>query len=138
MPIKVIISRAYLPSETKGALFVMDGCDKYLELVTLELRYMGNMVNVSCIPPGEYPMSKMIRPNGDLAFLIENVPGRTAIEMHVANFAAGKKIDLKGCIAPGMRFADINKDGFDDVESSTIAMDLLQRVLPDRCKLIII
>ena len=69
----------------------MDGCDKYLELVTLELRYMGNMVNVSCIPPGEYPMSKMIRPNGDLAFLIENVPGRTAIEMHVANFAAGDR-----------------------------------------------
>jgi len=136
--IKTVISRTYLPEETKGTLFVMEGCNKYLELVSLELPDKSNKSFISCIPTGEYDLEKITRPNGDPAFLIKNVPGRSDILIHIANFAAGKKIDLEGCIAPGMNFSDINSDGFADAESSTLAMNLLLAVLPKKSKLIII
>jgi hypothetical protein len=135
---KSVISRRYRPNETTGKWIVFDQDNKVLELVSLELPDRGNRQDCSCIPEGTYIMRKITRPNGNPAFLIENVPGRSEIEVHVANFAAGNKIDLKGCIAPGMYFSDINKDGNLDATESTNALNKLYAVLPDVSTLIII
>ena len=135
---KTVIIREYLPEETKGKLFVMNGCDKILELVSLELPWKDNKKGISCIIPGDYWLVKITRPNGDPAFLVKDVPGRSEILFHIANYAAGKKIDLEGCIAPGMSFADLNGDGYLDAKSSTDAMNHLLKTLPQKSKLIII
>jgi hypothetical protein len=135
---KTIISRRYRPNETTGILIVFDQDIKMLELVSLELPDWNNQKNFSCIPEGIYKLKKIIRPNGDPAFLVENVPGRDSILIHIANFAAGEKIDLKGCIAPGMYLMDLNMDGNLDAAESTRAMKKLLNVLPDVSTLVII
>ena len=58
--------------------------------------------------------------------------------IHVGNFAAGVKVDLKGCISPGLHFKDINNDTFIDITDSRKAMDILLTLLPDTFQLIII
>ena len=134
---KMIISRTYEGNETRDALLVMDGEHKYFEGKALELPNKGNQQNVSCILEGEYDVEKIVSPTKGNCFLLKNVPGRTAVEMHIGNFAAGKKVDTQGCILPGMRFIDINGDGILDVADSTIAMNTLWNIMPQTFKLLI-
>lgn len=54
-----------------------------------------------CIPKGIYPWKKIFSPHNGECFLLEDVPGRSMIEIHVANTMD----ELRGCIAPGLRFA---------------------------------
>jgi hypothetical protein len=67
------------------------------ELWTLELPWAGNERHTSCIPPGRYPIVRGnfrgLYPNWEL----QDVPGRSHIEIHRGNVVA----DLRGCIAPG-------------------------------------
>jgi hypothetical protein len=135
---KAIISRTYLPSETKGRLFVMDGEQKLLEMVTLELADNGNQHNTSCIPEGIYDCEKRISEKRGEHFMVLNVPGRTDILIHIGNYASGKKIDTKGCILPGLHFIDLNNDGNIDVADSTQAMKRLNEKLPEKFKLYIL
>lgn len=133
-----VISRTYLPDETIGTFIVFDGHKILLDMISVELKDLNNKNLVSCIPEGVYWIKKIVRPNGQHALELEDVPKRTKILIHIANYAAGKKIDLQGCIAPGMRFEDINNDGHIDAKDSTIAMKLLLNILPDRSQLHII
>lgn len=135
---KTVISRRYRPNLTTGKLIVFDQDSKVLELVSLELPDRGNRKDCSCIPEGTYPLKKITRPNGDPAFLIEDVPGRSEILIHKGNFAAGKKIDSQGCILPGLYFTDLNRDDNMDAAESTKAMERLLNVLPVLSTLIII
>lgn len=135
---KSVISRRYRPNETTGKWIVFDQDNKVFELVSVELPDRGNREDCSCIPEGTYILKKTTRANGDPAFLVENVPGRSEIMVHILNFAAGKKIQTRGCIGPGMYLTDINWDGFLDAAESTKAMKKLLDVLPDESTLIII
>lgn len=72
---------------------------------TLERPWRDNEASISCIPLGEYELRRgtftangTIDPYPDLEFV--DVPGRSNIEIHAANFAD----ELKGCIAPGKSF----------------------------------
>ena len=47
-------------------------------------------------------------------YLVKDVPGRSGIRIHSANFAS----QLLGCISLGSDFMDINKDGLKDVVNS--------------------
>lgn len=132
---KALISRTYSPDSTRGAFLVMEGHRKLLELVCIELPDEGNKKGISCILEGIYDVIKAKSPlKGDI-FLLLDVQGRTAVEIHIGNFAAGLKKDTEGCILPGMYFADINKDGHIDVAESTNAMKLLLSTLPNKFKL---
>lgn len=135
---KAVILRSKEPFQTRGNFIVYEGVDILLNLKSLELPDKNNARRISCIPEGTYWVDQITRPNGDLAFLLNDVPGRTAILIHIANFASGLKVDLEGCIAPGLRFTDINKDGNLDVEDSTKAMEILLKILPKRFQLTII
>lgn len=135
---KTVISRTYTPNETLGALFVLEGSKKLFEGVSIELPNKGNQHNISCIPEGVYDMIKIVSPTKGKCFLLLNVPNRSNVEMHIGNYATGKKVDTKGCILPGLRFDDINKDGNLDVVYSTQALETLLNLLPEKSKLYII
>jgi hypothetical protein len=65
---------------------------------TLELPWKGNEHDVSCIPVGTYRVQML--PSDHFKRLmphVQNVPGRTAVEIHPAN----KVTDLLGCIGVG-------------------------------------
>lgn len=50
-----------------------------------------------CIAAATYPWEKFVSPHNGACLLLENVPGRSMIEMHSANVM----VELLGCIAPG-------------------------------------
>jgi len=135
---KLIISRTYNPNETKGCMMVLDGSVLLFNCKCLELPSNGNLVDVSCINEGAYDTIKYNSPTKGMVFLLQNVPGRDGIEIHVGNYAVGKKVDTDGCILPGMAFVDINDDGNLDVSDSKIALGKLMAILPDKFKTVIL
>lgn len=134
----MVISRSYGAFETSGCIYVFNGDRAIFNCKSLELPDFNNAVRISCILPGVYDVVKYTRPNGQVVFLLKSVPGRTAVEIHPGNYAVGSHIDTEGCILPGMRFVDINKDGHLDVADSTVAMNILLSLLPDKFKLTIL
>ena len=135
---KVIISRTYNSNETLGTLMVMDGERPVYSCKSLELPYNGNQRNTSCIPEGTYEVIKSTSQGRGNVFRFLNVPDRDGILIHIGNYAAGKRVDTQGCILPGRYFVDINNDGIIDVAESTIAMNKLWEVLPDKFVIVII
>lgn len=135
---KAIMSRTYGANETKSSFFIMNGEQKLFECKTIELPDKGNQRKISCIPEGIYKCTKIVSPTKGHCFLLHDVPNRTAVEIHIGNYASGKKVDTEGCILPGMKFMDINGDGNIDIADSTIAMSALLRILPDEFKLYIL
>jgi hypothetical protein len=135
---KVLIKRTYSGTETQGSLSVFDDNNVVVfECKTLELPSKGNKKQVSCIEEGVYEIHKITSMTKGKCFSVENVHGRSAVLIHKGNYAAGKKVDTQGCILPGMRFTDINADGFIDVAESTVAMDKLLELLPVKFELTI-
>ena len=128
---KVIISRTYNLTETIGTLFVMNGEKELFKCKTLELPYLDNQKNISCIPEGEYDCLRITSPNKGHCFSIQNVPGRDSILIHKGNFVKGDKIDSKGCILVGSGFFDINKNGFIDIIESTLTLNKLLSLLTE-------
>lgn len=81
-------------------LYQKEGTNGTLCLVvcqTIELPWLQNQRNVSCIPEGRYELKKGMTQKRGLHIRLQDVPHRAGILMHPAN-DAGR--DLKGCIAP--------------------------------------
>lgn len=92
----VILQRApFLSDRTNGELSFNGEklCD------TLELPWKDNQERVSCIPEGEYIASSFDSPHNGEVWLLHNVPNRSMIEMHAANFP----YQLLGCVAVGTK-----------------------------------
>ena len=93
----------------------------------IELPWKENQRGKSCIPPGSYKARAVRRAsNARYALWILEVPGRSEIMIHTANFAR----QLLGCLAPGREFADIDKDGIMDVTRSRDVMKELETHIP--------
>ena len=100
---------------------------------TLELPWKDNKKGVSSIPDGFYPFKK-VSATGHIPYehvLIEGVSGRDGICIHIANFAAGKTIQLEGCTALAEKLVDINKDGIEDAFNSKNTFDKFMSIVPD-------
>jgi hypothetical protein len=96
----------------------------------LELPWVMNQRNVSCIPELTYWVEKLA-PTEDrpyVHFWVKDVPGRTAILWHPGNY----KKDIQGCQLPGIRHSDMNEDGLLDVVNSTAMLAELSNILPIR------
>lgn len=66
---------------------------------TLELPWKNNQRKISCIPAGEYPLSRAYSPRFDKSMWhVFSVFGRGGILFHIGNTAA----DTEGCILLGM------------------------------------
>lgn len=78
--------------------------------VTLELPYRNNAVGRSCIPSGTYRCLWLwSEKHGRNVYHVQDVPGRTVVEIHSANLAGdidkGYVAQLEGCISPGANFS---------------------------------
>ena len=113
----LIIRDTFTEESTVGELFLNGErmCD------TLELPYINNERNISCIPEGEYKVRlRLARESATrdyLHLLVQDVPNRDWILFHRGNSAK----DTSGCVLVG--FASKQ----DYVKNSTFAMDLLMK-----------
>lgn len=82
------------------------------ELRTLELPWRGNQPQLSCIPEGVYACAMIHSPKFGRVYGVLNVPGRSNVLIHSANFAGdvhlGWDTQLHGCIAPHKRRGFLN------------------------------
>jgi len=112
--------------QTCGRFILLDeNGDVVFSSVTLELPWRANMRNLSCIPAGDYTVSKVNSPKfGPGTFQVNNVKGRSHILFHAGNFTR----DIEGCILLGERFLDIDSDGITDVTNSRVTVNRLQHL----------
>jgi len=118
---------------TFGQLTVFDGSDILFTCRTVEREWFGNLPSESCIPDGVYTMTLGMYYGGDgvggrrdyPAYVVNNVPNRDLIKIHIANYAK----QLKGCISPGESFGVV--DGEWAIISSRDAFDSVMAFLGD-------
>ena len=144
-----ILSRGYGEKQTSGCLSIFDEDTMVFQCKTLELPYLENHKDISCILPGEYECERLHHRKFGICWLLNNVPDRSGIIIHIGNYATERmlferaiirnvrKVDTLRCILPGLRFFDINGDGNLDVADSTRAMNALRAILPQKFKIII-
>lgn len=94
---------------------------------TLELPWLGNVRERSCIPTGEYSVIRAESPKFGRCYYIKDVPGRDGILIHVGNTLK----DTRGCILPGL---DVD---YSSVLNSRAALDRLFLSLPSSFQLLI-
>jgi len=75
--------------------------------VSLELPWLDNQRNISCIPAGKYRVDTQHEsPSKGECWLIEDVPNRDHCLFHTAN----RTRELKGCVAPGMKYGELKSE----------------------------
>ena len=166
--VTAVIGRRYEALQTPGCLFVFNQDEAVLNIKTLELPWLNNIRQESCISAGTYNCERLNHPKFGHCWWVKDVPGRSEILFHAGNYAAGqkgllkkimwfirlfrwlfkivprdqvsnpRKIDTEGCIMPGLQFVDLNNDGNLDIAYSTKAMEQLRAILPEKFKLIIL
>ena len=118
----------FLAKETLGTLTTDDFVCK-----TLELPWLNNQSNISCIPDGTYSCKWEINPKFGLSYRLSNVIGRDGILGHAGNYYT----DILGCILHGDKYSDTNKDGIVDVLNSRVTLDKLYKVTGETFMLVI-
>ncbi len=91
---------------------------------TLELPWLDNADNISCIPKGvyKYKVGRQNKaPHADCIWIL-NVPQRDAIQMHSGNYLS----QIEGCILPG----EIRTDGVTMVLNSKPALKKILTTIP--------
>lgn len=96
------LHRRYFPEGTNGVVMSED-----LALChTIELPWLDNLQQVSCIPEGRYQLVKRYSDKFKWHLQLLDVIGRDLILIHPANDAMK---ELKGCIAPVTSLTGIGK-----------------------------
>jgi hypothetical protein len=90
---KLELVRTYYPEGANGKILY----EGRLMTYTIELPWKNNQAGASCIPEGNYELTKRWSPKFGRHLQILNVPGRELILIHPANDAL---LELRGCIAP--------------------------------------
>ena len=85
--------RTYFPDGTNGEI-IYNGVRVCF---AIELPWVNNRPQVSCIPEGRYELVKWYSPKFGNHLRVLKVPGRDLIMVHPANEAVK---ELRGCIAP--------------------------------------
>ncbi|QXP53818.1 DUF5675 family protein [Cellulophaga sp. HaHa_2_1] len=98
----VLLHRTYFEEGTNSALFYNG---QFLGFA-IELPWLNNQRNVSCIPEGEYELKARYSSKFGHHLHILDVKGRSLILLHPANNA---KRELRGCIAPVTQLTGIGK-----------------------------
>jgi hypothetical protein len=96
---EITVSRIWKTPEATTGTISIDGQQKYFSLELPET-FEGNqnVPDKCCIPAGTYSVVAYSSPRrGYTVPLLENVPGRSEIEMHIGNYPK----DTDGCILIG-------------------------------------
>lgn len=115
----LLLQRTYGAKGTNGVLY-LNG-DKLC--YTIELPWVNNQCNMSCIPEGTYVLRKRWSPKHQWHLEITGVKGRGLILIHAANNAI---MELRGCIAP---VTTITGEG-QGLQSRMALAKLYQAVMP--------
>lgn len=103
-----LISNPSTPDGTFGVMLL----DDHSSFCTGELPWKNNANGVSCIPAGTYTCHWIDSPKHGWCYQILNVPNRSMIEIHSANWmgdvSKGKLSQLLGCIALGITIGQLN------------------------------
>ena len=129
----VIVRKSDNGIETNGGLFIIDNDIVIYKCVTLELPDKNNQPQISCIPKGTYQCLK-IGASAKIPYThiaIQNVPKRSGVCIHKANYVS----QLRGCVALGKEFLDINGDKQLDVTASGVTFDAFMNIVPDHFEL---
>lgn len=82
-----------------------------LILCSGELPWCDNFARFSCIPAGQYICDWKFSPKHGNCYHVQEVPGRSEIEIHSANFVGdsrlGLKCQLEGCITLGTSIGEL-------------------------------
>lgn len=98
--------------------------------VTLEETWLNNKPQVSCIPAGEYEVTAYSGTKYKDVWMVQNVPGRSAILMHWGN----TERNTAGCILVGKYFNQFgDRRG---VAESLSTIRALRTILPKKFHLI--
>lgn len=97
----MVLKRKYYEKGTAGSLVLPDGTI----FNTVERPWLDNEPYISCVPEGTYPITleksdlveRLTKGKYVHAYTVNDVPGRTVIRFHQANYPS----QLKGCIATG-------------------------------------
>ncbi len=100
----IILHRSYLTSGTQGVLM----CEGKMLAFTIELPWLNNVRQRSCIPEGTYNLSIAENQRFGKHLKIEKVPNRDAILIHPANDALR---ELRGCLAPVSYLSGLTSGG---------------------------
>lgn len=122
----ITVQRTYRKKATYGFLLLPDGW----ECMALELPWLDNLRNKSCIPEGLYRYRKDPSPRllGREVIWIDGVEGRSGIQIHPGNYTR----NILGCIAPGDGIRDIDGDGVPDVTNSDVTFNRLMSRVPKK------
>lgn len=102
-------------------------CESF-QCFTLELPWLDNQTNISCIPAGVYPYERHISPSlGDVIHILD-VEGRTWIYIHAGNFTR----QIKGCCLVGNAILYLDADNIPDVANSKNTLDRLFKAAPHK------
>lgn len=118
----IIIDTWHQPDCTLGRLTFDD-----FQCFTLELPWHGNSRNISCIPAGEYKVTKHQSPKNGSVLLIHNVENRSHIQIHAGNYTR----QIEGCILVGNSIKFLDQDSVPDVTSSKATLAKLLDLVPD-------
>lgn len=99
---ELLLVRTYFKEGTNGALFA----NEIFLCFTIELPWIKNQRNISCIPEGNYELTIRTSLKFGVHLYVKNVPNRSLILIHGGNDA---KKDLEGCIAPVTTLSGIGK-----------------------------
>lgn len=114
--IKLIIERySHGEKQTIGSIIgVSEVGHERFRHDTLELPWLDNQKNISCIPIGRYKLKKRFSKKYKHHLHIQDVENRTWVLIHAGNYYT----DILGCVLVGSGLKDINHDGVVDVVSS--------------------
>lgn len=86
----------------------MEDAESQQVCVTLELPDLGNAHGISRVPAGAYPAHRYLSPKrGYEVFMLDNVPDRDSIELHIGNTVK----DTDGCLLLGTSQGDLDGHG---------------------------
>jgi len=94
---------------------------------TLELPWLENQQNISCVPAGIYPVKKYQSPSKGPVLLLHGVYNRTFVEVHSGNYTR----QIEGCILTGDGIKYLDKDSIPDVTNSRNTLNKLLSLVPD-------
>jgi len=98
------------------------------ECFTLELPWLDNASNISCIPAGWYECVRHTSPSKGECFSVIGVPGRTNVLIHAGNYTR----NTQGCILVGKELVKLDADLIPDVSDSVNTLTKMMRELPNR------
>lgn len=103
------LNRWYQDDCTMGRLTIDD-----FQCFTLELPWLDNEKNKSCVPPGTYEYFLRQSPSNGLVLELRDVEDRTYVQIHSGNFT----YQILGCILVGDSIRWLDSDKIPDVTNS--------------------